>query len=225
MPCRSAADMLFKAMKGRENPMKRFVAAALLAVLASGASAADRYEVKDRGGFGSTGRLVEMASRFGWDSYEADFEFGLENAQRTISRDSTLKLTIHRRDGSRWSTKCKAKHSDRMWANVNRLYMKGVSVLAECRIPPGEFSRLVKLDEGLVGEPTLVFQAMVKDGEAEAGIQKGLYFLNAAEIEAGELSSFSTREGDPSALSVVFNSAMAPYVNHPAYAMRPRFLP
>ncbi|TBR22408.1 hypothetical protein EPO15_08215 [bacterium] len=205
--------------------MKRIIAALLLSVLASGASAAERYEVKDRGGFGSTGRLVEMASRFGWDSYSADFEFGLEPGQRTITKDSVLKLTIHRRDGSDWSTKCKAKHSDRMWANVNRLYNKGVSVLAECRVAPGEFAKLVKLDEGLVGDPTLVFQAMVKDGEAEAGIQKGFYFLNAAEIEAGELASFSTREGDPSALSVVFNSAMAPYVNHPAYAMRPRFLP
>ena len=136
-----------------------------------------------------------------------------------------MKLSIVRRDGSKWSTKCKAKHSDRMWANVNRLYNKGVSVLAECRIPPAEFAKLVKLDKGLVGEPTLVFQAMVKGGEAEAGIQKGFYFLNAAEIEAGELSGYSTREGDPSALSVVFNSAMAPYLNHPAYAMRPRFLP
>lgn len=205
--------------------MKRLIAAALLAVLASGASASDRYEVKDRGGFGSTGRLVEMATRFAWDSYEVSFDFGLEPTQRNISRDSVLKLSITRRDGSRWSTKCKAKHADRMWANVNRLYNKGVSVLAECRIPPGEFARLVKLDEGLVGGPTLVFQAMVKDGAAEAGIQKGFYFLNAAEIEAGELSTYSTREGDPSALSVVFHSAMAPYLNHPAFAMRPRFLP
>lgn len=206
--------------------MKRLIAAVALAVLASGgAFAEDRYEVKDRGGFGSTGRLVEMASRFGWDSYEVSFDFALEPGQRSISKSSVLKLTINRRDGSRWSTKCKAKNADRMWVNVNRLYNKGVSVLAECRIPAGEFARLVKLDEGLVGDPTLVFQAMVKEGAAEAGIQKGLYFLNAAEIEAGELSSFSTREGDPSALSVVFNSAMAPYLNHPAYAMRPRFLP
>lgn len=225
MPCRSAADMLFKAVKSRENPMKRFIAAVVLALAASGASAEDRYEVKDRGGFGSTGRLVEMASRFGWDHYEVDFDFGLEPTQRGITKDSVLKLSITRRDGSSWSTKCKAKKSDRMWANVNRLVNKGVSVLAECRIPPREFARLVKLDEGLVGEPTLVFQAMVKGGEAEAGLQKGLYFLSAAEIEAGELSSFSTREGDPSALSVLFNSAMAPYLNHPAYAMRPRFLP
>lgn len=206
--------------------MKRLIAAVALAVLASGAaSAGDRYEVKDRGGFGSTGRLVEMASRFGWDSYQVDFDFALDQGQRSISKNSVLKLTINRRDGSRWSTKCKAKNADRMWVNVNRLYNKGVSVLAECRIPAGEFARLVKLDEGLVGDPTLVFQAMVKEGSAEAGIQKGLYFLNAAEIEAGELSSFSTREGDPSALSVVFNSAMAPYLDHPAYAMRPRFLP
>ena len=225
MPCRSAADMLFKAMKGRENPMKRLIAVAVLAVLASGASAEDRYVVKDKGGFGATGRLVEMATRFAWDSYEATFDFGLEPTQRSITRDSVLKLSITRRDGSTWSTKCKAKHSDRMWANVNRLYNKGVSVLAECRIPPAEFAKLVKLDKGLVGEPTLVFQAMVKSGQAEAGIQKGFYFLNAAEIEAGELSGYSTREGDPSALSVVFNSAMAPYLNHPAFAMRPRYLP
>lgn len=225
MPCRSAADMLFKAMKGRENPMKRLVAVLALAVLASGASAEDRYKVADRGGFGATGRLVEMATRFAWDSYEAVFDFGVEPGGRTVTRDSTLKLTIARRDGSTWSTKCKAKHEDRMWANVNRLYNKGVSVLAECRIPPKEFGKLVGLDAGLVGEPTLVFQAMVKDGRAEAGIQKGLYFLSANEIEQGELASFAVREGDPSALGVVFNSAMAPYANHPAYAMRPRFLP
>lgn len=225
MPCRSAVDMLFTAMKGRENPMKRLVAVLALAVLASGASAEDRYEVVDRGGFGATGRLVEMATRFAWDSYEAAFDFGLEPTQRGITRDSTLKLTIARRDGSKWSTKCKAKHGDRMWANVNRLYNKGVSVLAECRIPPKEFAKLVGLDAGLVGEPTLVFQAMVKDGRAEAGIQKGLYFLSVNEIEQGELSSFAVREGDPSALGVVFSSALAPYANHPAYAMRPRFLP
>lgn len=205
--------------------MKRVLAVlALAAVCASGAAAADRYQVKDRGGFGATGRLVEMASRFGWDHYEADFDFGLDSSARGITKDSVLRLTIHRRDGSRWSAKCKAKKGQ-MWANVNMLYGKGTSVLAECRIDPSAFAKLVDLDEGLVGEPTLVFQAMVRNGEAEAGIQKGFYFLAANEIDKGELAPFAVREGDPSALGVVFNSAMAPYANHPAFAMRPRFLP
>ena len=206
--------------------MKRLLAVLALAVLASGASASeDRYEVKDRGGFGATGRLVEMATRFGWDSYEVNFDFGLEPTQRALTRDSVLKLTIVRRDGSKWSTKCKAKHADQMWSNVNRLYSKGVSIVTECRVSPREFGKLVKLDEGLVGEPTLVFQALVKNGNAEAGLQKGFYFLSAADIEAGELASFATRESDPAALGVVFNSAMAPYALHPAYAMRSSFLP
>ena len=205
--------------------MKRVLSLLALALLASGASAADRYRVTDKGGFGSTGRHVEMASRFGWASYQADFDFGLELGKRGVTRDSTLKLTIVRHDGSKWSTKCKAKNPDKMWANVNMLLGKGVSVLAECRVDPKAFAALVDLDEGLVGEPTLVFQALVNDGKAEAGVHKGMYFFSAAEIEAGELASFATRESDPSALGVVFNSAMAPYVDHPAYAMAPRFQP
>lgn len=202
--------------------MKRVLMALVLSVLATGASAADHYRVKDRGGFGSTGRLVELSSRFGWSSYETDFDFGLDMGRRNITRDSTLKLTIERHDGTKWSTKCKAKKDRQMWANVNMLFGKGVTVLVECRIDPGDFADLVDLDEGLVGEPTLVFQALVKNGAAEAGVQKGLYFLSAAQIEAGELAPFATREGDPSALGVIFHSAMAPFANHPAFAMAPR---
>lgn len=205
--------------------MKRVIVLIALALLASGASAADRYHVTDKGGFGSTGRLVEMASRFGWASYQADFDFGLELGKRGVTRDSTLKLTIVRHDGSKWSTKCKAKHADKMWANVNMLYGKGIAVLAECRVSPSAFADLVDLDEGLVGEPTLVFQALVNDGKAVAGVHKGMYFFAAAQIESGELSSFATPDSDPSNLGVIFNSAMVPYVDHPTYAMAPRFLP
>lgn len=222
----SAASKLLKAFAGRENPMKRVLAALAVAVLAaSHAAAKERFAVRDHGGFGSTGRLVEMASRFGWESYDADFKFGIDADRHSLSSDSKLKLTITRHDGSTWSTKCKAKDDRQMWANINMLYGKGTSVLVECRVSPREFGDLVGLDAGLVGQPTLVFQAMVRDGRAEAGIQKGFYFLSAAQIEAGELSSFATTEGDPSALGVIFNSAMAPYANHPAYAMAPRFLP
>lgn len=205
--------------------MKRVLSLFALAVLASGASAADRYRVTDTGGFGSTGRHVEMASRFGWASYKAEFDFGLELGKRGVTRDSTLKLTIVRHDGSKWSTKCKAKHQDRMWANVNMLFGKGISVLAECRVDPSAFADLVDLDAGLVGEPTLVFQALVNNGVASAGVHKGMYFFSAAEIAAGELASFATSESDPSALGVIFNSAMAPYVDHPTYAMAPRLVP
>ncbi len=206
--------------------MKRVLIAALLALAClPNARAADRYSLTDKGGFGYTGRHVELSSRFGWASYEAKFEFGLDMGAHSLTRDSVLKLKITRNDGSSWSTKCKAKKDRQMWANINALYGKGVSVLAECRIPPGEFAKLVDLDEGLVGEPTFVFQAMVRDGEAQPGLQKGFYFLAAAEIASGELAPFATMESDPAALGVLFSSAMAPYALHPTYAMAPRYLP
>lgn len=216
--------MLSKAIAGRENPMKRVLALVAVAMLATGASAKDRYQVTDKGGFASTGRHVEMASRFGWAAYQADFDFGIDLAKRGLTKDSTLKLTIVRHDGSKWSTKCKAKKGQ-MWGNVNMLLGKGISVLTECRIDPAAFADLVDLDEGLVGEPTLVFQAMVNNGRAAAGVQKGFYFLSAAEIEVGELAGFATRESDPSNLGVLFNSAMAPYADHPTFAVASRYLP
>ncbi|MDE2293639.1 MAG: hypothetical protein KGL53_16275 [Elusimicrobia bacterium] len=207
--------------------MKRVLAALAVAVLAATAAAAkDSYRVRDHGGFGSTGRLVEMSSRYGWASYDVDFKFGLDLDARELARGSKLKLTITRHDGSRWKAACKAGDDRTMWANINQLFNKGTSVLVECRLPPKKFGKLVGLDAGLVGMPTLVFQVNVQAGKAVAGPQKGFYLLSSGQIQAGELASYASAEADPSALSVLFSSDAGPDGARPAFAMAPpRFLP
>lgn len=192
--------------------------------MASGASAADRYSVSDEGGFGATGRHIEFSSRYGWESYAIDYDFGLEMAERRIDRKSSLRLTIRRNDGSSWSYRCRAKDTREMWANINLLYGKGVSVMTECRIDPAKFAKAVGLDADLVGEPTLVFHVMIKEGKAVSGIQKGFYFLAGGQIEASPLSQYATKYDDPSELAVLFASAMAPYQQHPGTLRRPVFV-
>jgi opacity protein-like surface antigen len=206
--------------------MKRmFLALAASVLLAGSASAAERYTVEDTGGFGSTGRFVEFASRYGWNGYRVDFTFGLDLAERSLTRDSKLTLTITRRDGSVWEYKCKAsRERDRMWANINLLYSKGVSVMTECSIDPRRMAKAVDMEEDMIGQPTLVFHVMVKDGKATAGVQKGLYFTESGETH-GVMQQYMSRERDPSDLGVLFASALAPYANHPEYAQVPRYIP
>jgi len=198
---------------------------ALLAVVAfaGGASAEDRYSVTDHGGFGSTGRIVEFASRYSWDSYRVQFDFGLDLEAERLTEGSKLRLKIIRRDGSDWDYTCKASRD--MKANINKLYSKGISVLAECRIDSGKFARAVGIDEDLVGEPTFVFHVMVDEGRAAAGVQKGLYFTESNDIRVGEMAAYAVAQRDPSNLSVLFSSAMAPYALHPEHSRTPRYLP
>lgn len=191
--------------------MKR--AAIMLAVmvgLAATAVAGERYTVQDKGGFGRTGRHVEFPSRYGWESYEVDFSFGLERHARALTRRSKLTLKVTMRDGSTWKYRCKASREDEMWANINKLYGKGISILTECRISPKKFAKAVDLDPDLVGDPTLVFHVTVKDGQASVGVQKGMYFVATGDINAGPMRNYAIMQSDPSNLGVIFASAGSP---------------
>lgn len=204
--------------------MKRSIIALAFLLCAAGSVHAERYQVQDEGGFGFTGRRIEFANRYGWKSYKVDYDLDLDVAARRLNRRANLKITITRNDGSTWSYKCKAKDDARMWANVNKMYGKGVSVLTECRVPPKKFAKAVGLDADLVGDPTLVFHVMVNGNEAHAGVQKGFYFEEAGQIEASTMRQYVTLHGDPSELGVLFASRTSPrqYSN---YSMAPRYLP
>ncbi|MFA5138379.1 MAG: hypothetical protein WC728_04025 [Elusimicrobiota bacterium] len=204
---------------------RAFLALAAFFLLAGSASAAERYVVEDTGGFGSTGRFVEFASRYGWNGYHVKFKFGLDMGERALTPDSDLRLTITRRDGSTFEYRCKAsRERDRMWANINMLYSKGISVMTECGIDPGKLAKAVGMDEDMMGQPTLVFHVMIKDGQAAAGVQKGLYFTESGE-GYGAMQQYMSRDRDPANLGVLFASALAPYANHPEYAQVPRYVP
>lgn len=206
--------------------MKRMILAVAAVLLCSGVARAERYRVKDQGGFGTTGRFIEFSDRYGWASYELDFSFGLD--ERRLTDGSNLLLTIRKKDGSRWSYRCMVDDdADKreMWANVNMLYGKGVSVLTECRLAPRKFAKAVGLDYDLVGEPTLVFHVMIKDGQARPGLQKGLYFLTGGQIEASALNQYSSQNGDPSELGVLFASAAAALPHHAPLPLLRRFIP
>ncbi len=193
--------------KKRETPMKRTLMALLATLLFSApASAAQNYRIQEKGGFAPTGRFIEFPSRYGWKSYEVDFKFGVDMERRQLTRRSTLKLKITRKDGTTWKYKCRAKDGQEMWANINRRYSKGLSILTECRIDPRKFAKSVGLDYDLVGEPTLVFQVTIRGKDAKAGIHKGLYFLAGGQIEASPMNQYATKTGDPSNLGVLFSS-------------------
>lgn len=180
---------------------------ALLAVLmlVPGLCFAERYSLRDGGDFAPVGYRVEFADRYGWRSYTVDFDFGLENGSRTLSKDSKLTLKIARRDGSTWTYTCKSKGKDNIYANINFLYGKGISVVAECRIPEKTFAKAVDLDPQDVGQPNFVFQAMIQDGEVRPGAQRGLYFLPGGQLEASELNAYAGAN-DPTNLAVLFRS-------------------
>ena len=185
---------------------KTLLSFAAVLVLSVSASAAEKYRVKDSGGFGPTGRYIEFASRYGWKAYEVDFKFGVDWDRRVLSEKSKLTVKITKNDGKTWKYKCRAKDRREMWANINKLYGKGISVLTECRIDPKDFGKAVGLDYDLVGEPTLVFQVMIKNEEAEAGVHKGMYFLSAGQIAASPMNQYATKIDDPSNLGVLFSS-------------------
>lgn len=194
------------AMVVEGKPMKMFLAAlAAVLLLPSLGSAAERYTLKDGGDFAPVGYRVEFADRYGWSGYQVNFDFGLEDGNRALTKDSKLSVKIIRNDGSTWSYTCKAKGSSPMWANINFLYGQGVSVVAECRIPEKKFAKAVGLDPDDVGVPNFVFQAVIKDGHVSPGDERGLYFLPGGQIEGSDLATYANA-GDPSNLAVVFRS-------------------
>jgi hypothetical protein len=167
---------------------------------------AEKYTLKDEGDFMPTGNRIEFADRYGWRNYSVDFDFGLEPGGRSLTRDSKLTVKITKREGKTWTYTCKAKGSQPLMANVNFLFNKGMSVVAECRIPEKEFAKSVELDARDVGLPTLVFQAMISEGEVKPGAQRGLYFVPGGQIESSELNAYAANNEDPTALAVVFRS-------------------
>ncbi|HVE12147.1 MAG TPA: hypothetical protein VNI01_02020 [Elusimicrobiota bacterium] len=187
----------------------------LAALLAAGSASAETYRIQEEGGFGSTGRLIEFADRYGWQSYSVDFNFGVDMETRALERRSSLDIQVTRKDGSHWSYRCSAKRKSgglqELWANINPVLGRGVSVMTECRIPAAKFAKAVDLDSELVGEPTLVFSVSLTDGKAAAGAQKGFYFLASAQVAASPLAQYSTPNGDPSQLGVLFLSKDSPY--------------
>jgi len=176
----------------------------LLLVAVPGVCRAEKYRVKDTGGFQPLGQAVEFADRYRWQSYTVDFDLSLEDNNRALSRGSKLKLRVERRGGGSWSYTCKAKGRSPMTANINFLFGKGISVVAECAIPPKEFAQAVDLDPADVGAPSLLFQVNIEDGKATPGAQKGIFFAPAVSIDAAELNAYAAAAQD--GLAVVFRS-------------------
>lgn len=173
-------------------------------VLLPGLSFAERYSIRDGGDFMPVGHRVEFADRYGWRHYQVDFDFGLEAGSRVLSKDSKLTVRIAKRDGKTWTYTCKAKGREPIFANINYLYGKGISVVAECRIPEKEFAKAVGLDSQDVGLPNLVFHAMVYNGEVRPGAQRGVYFAPGGQLEASDLNAYAALNDDPTSLAVIF---------------------
>ena len=123
--------------------VKRLLLAA--ALMLPGLARAHEYALRDAGEFQPVGRLVEFYDRFGWKSYEVEFDFGVDEADRSLTSGSRLVLHIVKRDGSRWDYSCKASGRRPLSANINVLFDHRVSVVADCRIDEKSFARAVDL--------------------------------------------------------------------------------
>lgn len=187
----------------RGKTMKNAIFALLMAL--PGLASAETYSLKDAGDFTPLGQRVEFADRYGWRRYEVDFNFGLEEGSRSLTRGSKLAVKILRRDGSTWKYTCKAKN-EALSANVNFIHGRGISVVVDCRIGQKEFAKAVDLDKDDVGFPSLVFHAMIQDGQVTAGAQRGLYFSPGGQLESSEMNAYAAVSEDPSSLSVIFRS-------------------
>ncbi|MBI5200322.1 MAG: hypothetical protein HY925_01945 [Elusimicrobia bacterium] len=179
----------------------------LLAVLllsSTGAFADERYVVKDEGMFAPTGRHVEFPDRFGWRGYEAKLDFKFDSESRRMSPDSVLNITVHKSEGGNWSYRCRARDSKEMFANVNFIYGRGILVVVQCRVNPDKFADAVNLDSDMVGEPTLVFSAWIREGKAEVGTQKGFYFQDGGQMRSSVMAQYASQNDDPTDLAVQF---------------------
>jgi hypothetical protein len=181
--------------------MKRLILAVLLSLPA--AARAHEYTLRDAGEFLPQGQPVEFYDRFGWRSYEVDFEFDLDRG--SLGKSSRLSVRIVKKDGSSWDYSCKASRT--LSANVNTLFDGRVSVVADCRIDVKSFAKAVDLHPDDVGAPDLVFQAMVQDGKASPGAQRGIVLPPAQQSAATELSPYLASADDAGGLAVVFQSA------------------
>lgn len=178
----------------------------LVVLLASPVLAAQRVTVRDAGGFDPAGRTVEFPDRFGWRGYEAEFSFAFDE-DGALSGASRLDLVIARRGGTKWKYSCRASRED-LTARVVPLGGR-VSVVAECRVRPKDFAKAVDLHPDDVGAPVFVFEAVIENGQARAGGQRGLRFRPDAPVGSLELSPFAAFP-DAAGLAVVFRGALGP---------------
>jgi hypothetical protein len=182
--------------------MKNLLAALLLTL--PSLARAHQYQLHDVGQFQPLGQAVEFYDRFGWRSYEVDFDFGLDQAGLSLTSDSRLALRILMRDGGRWDYTCKVSGRRSLNANINVLFDNRVSVVADCRIDVGSFAKSVDLHPDDVGAPDLVFQAIVQDGRVSAGAQCGIAISPAPQSAATELGPYLSAGEDAGGLAVVF---------------------
>lgn len=169
-------------------------------LLSSPAFAGERMTVRDAGGFDPAGRRVEFSDRFGWRGYEAEFSFSFAD-DGTLSGASRLNIAIARRGGGKWTYSCRASGDDL----TTRVVPLGgrVSVIAECRVRPKAFAKAVDLDAEDVGAPVFVFEAVIENGRARTGGQRGLRFRADAPVASVELSPYAASP-DAGGLAVVF---------------------
>jgi len=192
--------------------MRAAASLAFLAFLAAPALAAPRYEVADAGGFAQPYMSVEhpmmasLADDYGWKTYSSTFTFSLVAGKGGISRDSTLELTLFSIEGQPWSYTC--RNRPREWATRVALFLNhDVHVFITCYISPSRFAELVHAEEAAwVGQPTLEFEAVLSDGKARAGSNKGLYLqIPESQIASSRLGRHNAASlSDPEA--VIFAS-------------------
>lgn len=174
------------------------------AFLSPAGASAEKYSYKEEGDFAPAGHRVEFYDRYGWRSYEVKFTFGFDASARQLTRESKLELKVKRRKGGSWSHACRNKGRESIYANVNYLFGKGISIVAECRIPPEDFAEAVGLGEEDVGQPHLVFHVLIEEGKVRPGAQRGVYFAPGGQIESSELAAYAAEHDDPTSLAVVF---------------------
>lgn len=171
-------------------------------LLSSPAFAGERVTVRDAGGFDVSGRAVEFPDRFGWRGYEAEFSFAFDD-DGSLSDGSRLNIAIARRGGGKWKYSCRASN-DELTTRVVPLGGR-VSVIAECRVKPKAFARAVDLDAEDVGAPLFVFEAVIENGRARAGGQRGLRFRPDAPVASLDLSPYAASP-DAAGLAVLFRA-------------------
>lgn len=171
-------------------------------LLSSPAFAGERLTVRDAGGFDVSGRAVEFPDRFGWRGYEAEFSFSFDG-DGSLSGASRLNIVIARRGGKKWKYSCRAS-SDDLTTRVVPLGGR-VSVIAECRVKPKAFAKAVDLDAEDVGAPLFVFEAVIENGRARAGGQRGLRFRPESPVASLDLSPYAVSP-DAAGLAVLFRA-------------------
>lgn len=174
----------------------------LLLLAGSPAFAGERLTVREAGGFDLTGRTVEFPDRFGWRGYVAEFSFSFDE-DGSLSDSSRLNVVIARRGGGKWKYSCRASSED-LTARVVPLGGR-ISVVAECRVKPKAFAKAVDLDPEDVGAPLFVFEAVIENGKARPGGQRGLRFRPDVPVASLDLGAYAASP-DAGGLALLFRA-------------------